>query len=229
MPIDKHDAAIGSLRGLISSLQTQTAVLESTISSLDAKARLALKSKNRITAMSALRSKKLAESRLQARSDVLINLGKVYSQIEAASDQVAAVRIMETSTSVLQSLHAKVGGVEGVEAVVDALADEMAKVEDVNRVVNEAGAGAEAADEVEVEEELAALEREERQAIEQADAKARTQAAELAADRAAERTQQRLAELPRVANVSIEGPEPSESSARTAAITEKIARVSLDK
>jgi charged multivesicular body protein 7 len=80
--------------------------------------------------------------------------------IDRARDQVAMVRAMETSAGVLRELHRETGGAEHVADVVDALGEQMANVEEVTGVLNEANAGA--VDEGEVEDEFEELMKEEK-------------------------------------------------------------------
>lgn len=92
---------------------------------------------------------------------------------------------MSASTAVLKSLHAEVGGTEGVEEVVDRLREEMENVDEVGRVINEANTGGQV-DEEDVDEEFAAMEKVEREKREQEEV---------------EKTKQKLAELEKVEGV----------------------------
>jgi charged multivesicular body protein 7 len=75
---------------------------------------------------------------------------------------------MSASANVLKSLHAEVGGTEGVEEVVDRLKDEMENVDEVGRVLNEANTSK--VDEEDVDEEFAAMEKVEREKREKEEA-----------------------------------------------------------
>lgn len=190
-PITQQDATIANLRDLISSLNTQLPPLTVRIATLDANARAAVASKSATTARSALRSKKLAEATLARRTDALAQLEEVLSKIEAAADQVEIVRVMEASAAVLRGLHKEVGGVEGVEGVVDALKEEMGRVDEVSGIINEVGQEGAVIDEAEVDEEFEALERVEREKKEKTEKEER----EKKAKEEAEKTSIRLAEL----------------------------------
>ena len=157
-PISQQDNTIASLKTLIASLTSQVSLLEGRISTLSSTAHTAVQSKNRVSALSALKSRKLAESNLKQRSDTLAQLEEVYTKIEQAADQVEIVRVMEASTGVLKGLHKQVGGVDRVEDVVDELRDEMGKVDEVNQVLGEAGQVGTGVDDDEIDEELKALE-----------------------------------------------------------------------
>lgn len=159
-PITHQDTTVASLRSLIKSLHSRSNALTESITHFDRAAREALARKSRAAAHSALRSKKVAESRLTTTTDALTRLEEMYARIEMASDQVEMVRAMESSAQVLKGLHAEVGGVEGVERVVDRLTEEMETADDVQRVVAEAGAGD--VDEAEVDDEFERLEEEQR-------------------------------------------------------------------
>ncbi|TIA47281.1 hypothetical protein D6C77_10285 [Aureobasidium pullulans] len=181
-PITQHDTDIANLRTLISALETQVNALTSRITTLNITAREAVAAKRTIQAKSALRSKKLAETTLHTRSATLSQLEETYTAIQSAADQVAIVSAMSASTAVLKSLHAEVGGTEGVEEVVDRLREEMENVDEVGRVINEANTGGKV-DEEDVDEEFAAMEKVEREKREQEEV---------------EKTKQKLAELEKV-------------------------------
>ncbi|KAI1993060.1 hypothetical protein LOZ54_001558 [Ophidiomyces ophidiicola] len=175
--ITQEDRTIASLKTLISNLTTQTWSLEKKIGELTAAAQTALGKKNKILALSALRSKKLAERNLKQRTDTLYQLEEVYSKIEQAAGQADIIRVMEGSTSVLRSLNEQVGGVEKVEDVVEELRKEMANVDEIGNIMNEA---APAVDEDELDDELEAMEVQEREEEQ---------------EKEAELTRQKLAEL----------------------------------
>lgn len=193
--VTAEDETIASLKELTEYLQHQTAVLNKKIEELTTTAKDAVTKKNRVSALAALKSKKLAESSLQKRFATLSQLEEVSAKIEQASDNVQLVKVMGASTAVLAGLHAQVGGAEGVEDVVDRLREQMGQADEVASILAEQGP---VVDEGEVDDELAAMEREERtredeeragrEALERARREAREQ-------REAEETARRLAEL----------------------------------
>lgn len=184
--ITHQDITIASLKTLISTLTSQCETLSKRISSLTATASTEIKSSNRISALSALRSKKLAEKNFKQRADTLSQLEEIYNKIEQAADQVEIVRVMEASTGVLRGWNKEVGGVERVEDVIEELREEMGKVDEVGQVINEPIGAGEQVDESEVDDELEAMEREER-----AEAKRASQREE----EQAKRTRRRLEEI----------------------------------
>lgn len=123
-----------------------------------------------MSALSALRSKKLAEKNLEQRSDTLHKLEEVYTRIEQAVDQVEIVRVMDASAEVLRSLNKKVGGVENVENVIERLQEEMGKVDEVGKLLEEPLNASAVVDEDEIDDELEALEQEERREREEKEA-----------------------------------------------------------
>jgi len=179
-PITAEDQHIASLKLLIKNLTSQIKTLQSRISTLQLTAREAVQNHNKATALSALRSKKLAERNLSSRSDTLHKLEEVYTKIEAAVDQVQVVRAMEASAGVLKSLNKQVGGADRVADVIDQLSEEMGKVDEVTGVLNEPLTAKAALDETELDDELESLEQEEREKVQKAEA---------------EETRRRLAEL----------------------------------
>ncbi|KAI4747591.1 hypothetical protein E4T50_02135 [Aureobasidium sp. EXF-12298] len=160
-PITQQDTDIANLRTLIKALETQVSALTDRITTLDISAREAVAAKRTIQAKSALRSKKLAETTLHTRSATLSQLEETYTAIQTAADQVAIVSAMSASAKVLKSLHAEVGGTEGVEEVVDRLRDEMENVDEVGRIINEANTSK--VDEEDVDEEFATMEKMEKE------------------------------------------------------------------
>lgn len=178
--ITHEDQTIASLKTIIANLTTQIANLDAKIKEYTLAAQNALGSKNRVLALSALRSKKLAEQNLKQRSDTLCQMEEVYAKIEQAVDQVDIVKVMQASTDVLRTLHGQIGGVDKVEDVVEELRREMANVEEVSNVVTEPPG--QVVDEGEVDDELEEMEIAEKEAAE---------------DREAEAIREKLAELDR--------------------------------
>ena len=202
-PITNEDVSIAKLRTLISSLEPQIEQLTQRVSELDRKAREAVANKQLTTAKSLLRSKKLADQQLQQRSATLASLEEVYAKIEQAADQVEIVRVMEASSKTLQSLNKQTGGVEKAQDVMDGLKEEMTTTEEIGSAINEVGVGA--IDEGEVEDELEALEKVEREKIEEAERKEREKVEEAEREEKekreaeeAEKTRAKLEELDRL-------------------------------
>lgn len=186
----QEDSTIASLKDLIRDLERQTNVLEKKVEELAIKAREAVSRKNKVSALAALRSKKLVESTLSKRHATLSQLEEIFLKIEQASDQVELVRVMENSASVLRGLNKKVGGVERVDEVVTDLREQMGQVDEIGNVIAEAGPAG-AVDETEVDDELELMEAEERKKEDEIEKRAKEER-EL---REAEDTRQKLAEL----------------------------------
>ncbi|KAI9756047.1 MAG: CCA tRNA nucleotidyltransferase, mitochondrial [Chaenotheca gracillima] len=178
--ITEQDTAVANLKTLIADHTEHIASLTQKIERLSSAARTAVGRNNKASALSSLRSRKLAESTLTKRSETLGQLEEVYHKIEQASDQVETIRVMEASSSVLKTLNSQVGGIERAERVVDQLHDEMDQVDEVGTVINEASQTRTGVDTSEVDDELKAMEREQREADEKEEA---------------HKTQERLAEL----------------------------------
>jgi charged multivesicular body protein 7 len=162
--ITQQDTTIASIKTLLSTISKQVKNLENKVAELNASAKTALANKNRISALSAVKSKKMVEHNLQQRLNTLVQLEEVYAKIEQAAGQVEIVQVMEASTGVLRGLHAQIGGAERVEDVIEELREEMSKVDEVGSIMNEAGP---VFDEGEIDEELEALEKGEREAKEE--------------------------------------------------------------
>ncbi|KAK3338559.1 Snf7-domain-containing protein [Neurospora tetraspora] len=189
--ITQEDTTVASIKELISSLTHQTHLLAGRISELDKTARQAVQSKNRIAALAALKQKKLAEQTLEGRYASLTQLEAVAAKIQQASDSVAMMKVMETSSRVLESLNEQVGGVDRVESLVDKLRDQMAEVDEVNTILAEAGTSAAGVDEEEIDdefEEMLAEQEKEKKAVEEKKEEEREE------EREREREQEREAE-----------------------------------
>ena len=158
--IGEEDTSIAQLRELIQYLTHQTAILNARVDELSATAKEAVAKKNRVAALAALKSKKLTETTLAQRFTTLSQLEEVAAKIEQAADNVAVVRVMQSSTAALKTLNAAVGGAEGVEEVVDHLREQMGQADEVNSIMAESSGVV--IDEAELDDELAALEGEEK-------------------------------------------------------------------
>ncbi|PNS18784.1 hypothetical protein CAC42_5323 [Sphaceloma murrayae] len=189
-PVTKEDESVANIRGLITGLSRQVDELTQRIGLLDNEARAAVKDRQNTKAKRALRSKKLAEGMLEERSSMLETLEKTWRSIEVASDNVAIVEAMREGRDVLKGLNEKVGGAEGVEDVMEGLQEQMGIVEDVTGVINEQNANA--VDEREVDDELEALEREEKDKLE---AQAPTREEHVRAQEHAEQAKKETADL----------------------------------
>lgn len=162
--ISEEDESIAQLKELLSYLTHQTSVLSKRVDELAETAKQAVAKKNRVAALAALKSKKLAESTLSARFNTLSQLEEAASKIQQAADNVALVRVMESSGEALRRLNAAVGGAEGVEGVVERLRGQMDTADEVNVILADAeSAGGVVVDEGEIDDELAAIEKEERE------------------------------------------------------------------
>ncbi|KAE8395737.1 Snf7-domain-containing protein [Aspergillus alliaceus] len=161
--ITQQDSTVASIKTLIATMTKQVETLEKKISELNTTAKTALHNQNRISALSAVRSKKLAERNLQQRLDTLAQLEEVYSKIEQAASHIEYVQVMDASAGVLRGLNTQIGGAAKVEDVVDELREEMSKVDEIGNIMNEAGPQI---DESEIDEELEELESKEQEARE---------------------------------------------------------------
>ena len=218
-PITPEDTSIAELRALICNVEPQISNLTTQVSNLDAKAREAVTAKNLVTAKSALRAKKLAETKLQQRSATLLQLEEVYAKIEQSVDQVEIVKVMEASSQTLKRLNAQTGGVEHVQDVMDGLKEEMTNADEIGTAINEVSAGE--VDEAEVNDELEALEKVEREKVEEVEREERekrdaVEKVEREKREAieAEETRKKLAELDKMVEAGTPVPEQTKSSVK---------------
>ncbi|KAF1945251.1 hypothetical protein EJ02DRAFT_339128 [Clathrospora elynae] len=180
LPVTEEDAAIANLRDTLANINAQIPPLMEKITAAEAAAREAVAAKQMVRAKAALRSKKLAEGALAQRSDVALQLEQVYTDLQAAADQVEIVEAMRAGAAALKGLNEKVGGAEGVQGVVDAVNEQMAITGEITNIMNETS---QPLDECEIDNEFEALEKADREKREKEEA---------------EKTAARLAELEEV-------------------------------
>lgn len=161
-PVTQEDASIATLAALMSSINMQISILNSKIEQLQTEAKAAVENKSKARAIAALRSKRLAEQTLKSRSDTLYKLEEVYTSIQQAADQVALVKVMQSSAQTLKSLNKQVGGAERVDTIMDDLREQMDETADVQRILQEPLTSDNIAiDEAEIDAEFEAMSREE--------------------------------------------------------------------
>ncbi|PVH95235.1 hypothetical protein DM02DRAFT_601181 [Periconia macrospinosa] len=166
-PITQEDTILARLRDSVERAHAEMVALEGRIESCQAVVREAVEAKQMIRAKTALRSRKLAESALDNRSKVALQLEETYEKLQEGQLQVETVEVMKAAAAALKILHNKVGGSEGVQNVVDSVREQMDTTEEITNIINEA---ATPVDEGEVDEEFEALERAEREKEEQEEA-----------------------------------------------------------
>ncbi|KAK2671019.1 hypothetical protein RAB80_013441 [Fusarium oxysporum f. sp. vasinfectum] len=154
--ITKEDAAIASLKELTESLKHQADLLNTRIDELSQTAKDAVTKKNRVAALAALKSKKIAETSLATRYATLNQLEEVSAKLEQAADNVQLVNVMEASSGALASLNAQVGGAERIDAVMDRLREQSSATDEVSAILAESTG--EVIDETALDDELEAME-----------------------------------------------------------------------
>ncbi|KAF1950165.1 hypothetical protein CC80DRAFT_427484 [Byssothecium circinans] len=172
-PITMEERTMASLRDSVVRVNAQLPLLQGKIESCGAAAREAVKAKQMIRAKTALRSKKLAESALVHQSSLALQLEEALMKLQEAADQVEIVEAMKAGAEAMKALHEKVGGVEGVQKVVDDVHEQISTVDEVTSIINES---ATPVDEGEIDdefEEMEKVEREKREAEEAAKTAAR--------------------------------------------------------
>lgn len=195
--LTEEDTTIATMKALMTSMEVQISDLSARVASLQTTAHSAVQAKNKTSALSALRSKKLAEKNLQSRIDTLHQLEDVFAKIEQAVDQVQIMQIMQSSADTLKSLNQRIGGVDKVDLIMEDLREQMGVVNDVGQILQEPLDNNATVDEAEVDEELVALERQEAVRREEMQAEAtKAQLAELGRIEVAAKTQARENETP---------------------------------
>ncbi|EGX95770.1 Snf7 [Cordyceps militaris CM01] len=156
--ITDDDRAIASLKDVTLRVKHQADLLSARIDELAADAKRALARNNKVSALAALRQKKAAEQTLATRYATLSQLEATADKMEQAADNVDIVRALEASSGVLRSLNAQAGAPERVDAVMDELRERVADTEELAALLAESTGTP--VDEGEIDEELAAMERE---------------------------------------------------------------------
>jgi charged multivesicular body protein 7 len=203
--ITEEDSAIASLKELMEDLTKQTSALSRRVDELNIAAQDAVRRKNRVSALAALKSKKIAENTLAARHATLNQLEEVAAKIQQATDNVQMVKVMQTSTSALKSLNKQTGGADKVDEVLENLREQMGEVDEVGNIIAEAQ-GAAVVDEAEVDDELESMLAEERKKDEEIERKRKEEVDRLQAAKEAEEAKKRLAELEKLESVPAENP-----------------------
>ncbi|KAK2593487.1 hypothetical protein QQS21_008803 [Conoideocrella luteorostrata] len=156
--ISQEDAAMASIKELISNIRHQIEVLNGRIEYLQQETRAALERNNRVAAMAKLKSKKMTEASLAKRYMSLNQLEDVAAKIEQATDQVQLIKMMKSSVSALRSLNSQVGSGTQVEELMNQIRQQMSETDEVAAILAESTG--EPIDELELDDELAVLENE---------------------------------------------------------------------
>ncbi|EMT66092.1 Snf7-domain-containing protein [Fusarium oxysporum II5] len=194
--ITKEDAAIASLKELTESLKHQADLLNTRIDELSQTAKDAVTKKNRVAALAALKSKKIAETSLATRYATLNQLEEVSAKLEQAADNVQLVNVMEASSGALASLNAQVGGAERVDAVMDRLREQSSATDEVSAILAESTG--EVIDETALDDELESMEAQEREKEEEKTKRKEAEEQKARDEREAAEAQKKLDELPDV-------------------------------
>jgi hypothetical protein len=155
--ITANDRDMASIQNLMANLTTQVQDLTQAVERHTEAARTSVASSNKSAALRHLRSKKLQEEVLAKRTSILLQVEAAWSKIEEASSHVEFIKTMEQTTSTLRALHAEIGGLENVDAVIGAFNTEISKAEDTSSAIL-SGAGGYVVEESDIDLELAALE-----------------------------------------------------------------------
>ncbi|KAL9614984.1 MAG: hypothetical protein Q9167_000515 [Letrouitia subvulpina] len=155
-PISKEDKSIASLKSLIAGLKAQMSRLEDRITTANNDALRAIRTNRRVSALAALRSKKMAENTLAQRADTLSQLENVYHSIEQASDQLVIMNVLKNSSMALKKMNEETGNMETIEDILDKLEAEVDKTNEVTKAIEERGQH-DSIDESDVDDELEAL------------------------------------------------------------------------
>ncbi|EPS36084.1 hypothetical protein H072_10456 [Dactylellina haptotyla CBS 200.50] len=172
-PITESDITMAQLKHLILTQNLKIDVLSSKISALTSKAKKAAEERNKITALSALKSKKLTEQHLQSVTDSLSSLENVLVKIEQAADNIGLIDTLEQGSKVLAKLNKETGGIERVDKIMDELQEQMDETDEMTKIMAEPGQIKLAELEEDVQDEFEALFKEEAEKQKKADEEAK--------------------------------------------------------
>ncbi|TQS36428.1 hypothetical protein Golomagni_03124 [Golovinomyces magnicellulatus] len=173
--ISLEDVTIVSLKKLIGDLTKQITALTHKYEELSTSAKVAVSKNNKTAALAALRSRNLTKKTLEIRYTTIAQLEEVFSKIEQASDQLELIQVMQASTRVLSSLNRESKGSEEAENIIEKLQEQMQLVDEFD-INLESGF---AVDENELDLELEAIERGEKEQKEADEQAMKLQAEEL--------------------------------------------------
>lgn len=194
--ITKDDAAIASLKELTESLKHQTDILNTRIDELSHTAKDAVTRKNRVSALAALKSKKIAETSLATRYATLNQLEEVAAKLEQAADNVQLVNVMEASSGALKSLNEQVGGADRVDAVMDRIREQTTATDEISAIMAESTG--QVVDEGALDDELEAMEAQEREKEEEKNKSKEAEEQKAREERETAEAQKKLDKLPAV-------------------------------
>lgn len=194
--ITKDDAAIASLKELTESLKHQTDILNTRIDELSQTAKDAVTRKNRVSALAALKSKKIAETSLATRYATLNQLEEVAAKLEQAADNVQLVNVMEASSGALKSLNEQIGGADRVDAVMDRIREQTTATDEISAIMAESTG--QVVDEGALDDELEAMEAQEREKEEEKNKSKEVEEQKARLERETAEAQRKLDELPAV-------------------------------
>lgn len=213
-PVTEEDVSIASIKSLMDTLSVQIASLTAKVNLLQENAQMHVRNKNRNSALTALKSKRLAEKNLEQRTVTFQQLEEVFSKIEQAVDQVQIMQVMQSSASTLKTLNQRVGGVDRVDTIMEDLREQISQTDEVDQVMSEPLDSNAIVDDGEIDDEFEAMEREEAAKKEQLEADA---------------IKQRFGEVPNPASVETDlEPVRSDLDNELAASAERIKNISLE-
>jgi charged multivesicular body protein 7 len=166
-PVTQEDTALAELHDAIEMVKARIVAIQADATKCGLATKEALHLKQMVRAKHCLRKKKMAESSLEHYTNLNLQLEESYSKLQQAADQLGIVEAMKAGAEAMALLNNKVGGVEGVQQVVDAVNDQMATTEEITNIINDSAAPI---DENEVDDELAELEKAEKEKQEREEA-----------------------------------------------------------
>ncbi|ANZ74735.1 BA75_01562T0 [Komagataella pastoris] len=148
-PIDESDIAIVSLKESADQMETELNYLNERLEVTSTNVKAYLKNGNKIMAKSFLKIKKLVELNIERTSSNFYKISELLNSINHAKNNLAVVKTLASSRSILKQLNGEVGDLEHVHELMEAISNETAKVDQVSELLGEASTDVDIEDEYE--------------------------------------------------------------------------------
>ncbi|AOW03858.1 YALI0D09999p [Yarrowia lipolytica CLIB122] len=118
-PVTEQDRSIATLKQTMNDIQTKITTIETRIEECTKEAKRYLQNKNKNTALSYLKMRKLNEKSLENASSSLVKLEEVMLAIDSAVTSQQVVGQLESSSELIKRINKEIGGAERVNKVMD--------------------------------------------------------------------------------------------------------------
>lgn len=156
-PVSEQDRSIATLKQTMSGIQTKINTIEARIEECTKEAKRYLQSKNKSTALSYLKMRKLNEKSLENASGSLLKLEEVMLAIDSAATSQQVIGQLESSSELIKRINKEIGGAERVNKVMDEFDEQKSLSREIQDALEQDNVG-----EDEIDDELALMEAQEK-------------------------------------------------------------------